>query len=133
MKPNGVNALLRVVKRLKTIITIVLLALWVPLTSHSLLEHWEVIHLSAAGADAHDNDHDTADGICRIESFDSPLAKCESVELPFSFAPPFCASLDSVETQDGFEIRINSSPPDLAVCWQFISRTALPARAPSLS
>ena len=66
---------LRDVKALKIVVTMLLLALWLPATSHALLEQVEWIH--TAHADAHDasdtdndNNHDVADGLCRVASTD---------------------------------------------------------------
>ncbi|MEO7298428.1 MAG: hypothetical protein ABI042_07615 [Verrucomicrobiota bacterium] len=115
------------------IAAVLMLALLVPLTSHSLLEHWEVIHQTAASGDAHDDHHDAADGTCRVESFDSPLSKFEQVQIPFAFIPFHCAFLENPKAQHSFDFRVNPSPPGLAVGWQFISRTALSPRAPSIS
>ena len=62
-------------KWFKTVVTMLLLALWLPATSHALLEqvgwvhtaHADTHHASDADAD-HDNDHDAADGLCRVAS-----------------------------------------------------------------
>src|SRR5262245_30358007 len=55
--------------RLKSIVTGLLLALWLPATSHSLLQQagWvHTEHADEADAPDTDNDHDAADGICCV-------------------------------------------------------------------
>jgi len=103
------------------------------MTSHELLEHWGVIHVQASNPiDKHDNDHDAADGLCRLPPGAFQLQKFFAAEVAF-MAPVAVMDLlgDSDYQQASFAL-VNPSPPDIPVGWQFSSRAALPARAPSL-
>src|SRR5215813_11227587 len=77
------------VKRFRISAALLLLAIWVPSTSHELLEHWGVIHTQASDSgDKHDDDHDAADGLCRlppgayqVQKFFGPEAAVVSLAL----------------------------------------------------
>ena len=129
--------------RLTTIFA--LLALWVPATSHTLLEQagWihheeaEHVHSHEGDADHHHhhppvNDHDAADGICRVESRVShaPL-RTEAVLWVVSYA--FWGILDSFNVEPGFSgpSPPGTAPPEVESSWRFSYRAAVPARAPS--
>jgi hypothetical protein len=129
------------VKWLKTIVTMVLLALWLPATSHAWLEQAGWIHTShaeahdASGADNDDN-HDAADGLCRIASTDVPVP---SPELTARLS--LASAAFSVTRAAWWEAALalpdgpdppGAAPPELSHTWQFSSRASLPARAPSL-
>ena len=59
LEPFGFMSICLVVKRFKKIAALLLLAFWVPISSHELLEHWGVIHTQAANPiEKHDDDHD---------------------------------------------------------------------------
>jgi hypothetical protein len=63
---------------LRTIAVLAVVALWLPASSHALLQHAGLIHTDAEhhhdDGESHDHapadakDHDAADGICRVES-----------------------------------------------------------------
>src|SRR5438046_6658090 len=67
---------LRAMNRLRFIIAPLLVAIWLPASSHALLEHWELIHqvhadneFASNGSHEHDTDnHDAADGLCLVPS-----------------------------------------------------------------
>lgn len=113
---------------------IALVALVVPVTSHSLLEDAGLIHDS--GSDASDHDHDAADGLCWIESVGFHLEKCfqavESAAAHFLFAALACFMVNLLPRQPKPD-NPGTGPPLLLQSWQFSSRAALPARAPSLA
>ena len=118
-----------------------LLALWLPATSHALLEQVEWIHTAhvdthdASDAD-HDNGHDAADGLCRVASTDVQVPPPEltgglllaSVDFSLTPAALFEASLALPNGPDP----PGAAPPELSHTWQFSSRASLPPRAPSL-
>jgi len=128
--------------RLRFIIAPLLVALWLPASSHALLEHWELIHQvhadhesSSNGSHEHDTDnHDGADGLGLVPSAKVPLPQPVFVAL----LPCFTV----LSLPDGHEgigqfahtgpSPPGTAPPQLSHCWQFSFRTALPARAPSL-
>ncbi|HEY0549259.1 MAG TPA: hypothetical protein VGF13_06620 [Verrucomicrobiae bacterium] len=116
-------------RNLKTIAALVMLALWMPATSHSLLESAGVIHQPHADADS-DHDHDAADGLVLLPS---------SVNAPVMSATLICVQPvmlvllpEPVETRLTDRICSGTSPP-LPNVWQFVHRAALPARAPSFT
>ena len=123
---------LSLVNRLKTILVLLMLALWMPATSHALLESAGVIHQAHDDADSDhsDNDHDAADGLVLLpSSVNAPVMGAALVcVLPvFSFLLP-----EPVETQLRDRINSGTSPP-LPNVWQFVHRAALPVRAPSFA
>ena len=117
-----------------------LVAIWLPASSHAFLETFGLIHGQHAdqGHDDHSNpdgphehdsaNHDAADGLCRPASF----------EVKFS-APPAVVStlLNALLAVEEMRRRPESPAlsslalPQLSKGWQFSFRTALPARAPS--
>jgi hypothetical protein len=124
------------VKRLKTIIALWMLAIWVPATSHALLESAGLIHQEQPASGAHDDhDHDAADGICAISSNATPLAKgafSTAVLYVIAFTA-LDAFFDSTVTHTLSVNGLGPSPPLLPPSWQFLFRTALPCRAPSFA
>jgi len=125
------------VKRIKVSVSVLLLGLWVPLTSHALLERLEWIH----HADGHSHSesggldgHDAADGFCRIESDECPLPMPDlqstsytgSLELTFAGAPgePLTFAAGLAPPHDELS--------ELIQIWRFVLRAALSPRAPSL-
>ncbi len=127
------------VRWLKTVVTMLLLAFWMPATSHALLEQAGWIHTAHEGTDDHsgtDNDHDAADGICHIASTNVQVPQPElhggpllaSASLSLALAVLFEASLALPNGPDPPGV----APPELSQTWQFSFRASLPPRAPSL-
>ena len=127
------------VKWFKTVVTMLLLAVWLPATSHALLEQAGWIHTAHAdedGAPDTDNDHDAADGFCRAASTDVQVPQPElsgeqllaSAGFSFTFAALFEAALALPNGPDP----PGSAPPELSRTWQFSFRASLPPRAPSM-
>ena len=128
--------------RLRAIVSLLVVALWLPASSHALLEHFELIHQVHAdhdqdsdGSHEHDADnHEAADGKCALSSTHV------SVPVPNTVATPFLLSALELEWNSEFQAPHHPSglappgtaPPQLSHGWQFSFRTALPARAPSL-
>ena len=122
--------------------SILLLVLWPAISAHPLLEHLGLIHTDhaehgsgATGSHEHDDDdHDAADGQCILTSGDVKVPVA-----PLGFTPFFSAPSDLVWTL-GLTADPDPSglappgigPPELTKRWQFLSRSALPVRAPSL-
>ena len=119
---------------MKAIIALFMLALWVPATSHALLESAGLIHQEQPASDAHD-EHDAADGICAINSNSTPLAKgaFSTAVLYVVALTSLNASVDSIVTHELAANGLGPSPPLLPSSWQFLYRTALPCRAPSIA
>ena len=127
-----------VVKRFKKIAALLLLAFWVPISSHELLEHWGVIHTQASNPiDKHDDDHDAADGLC-VNAASHVQAPQPGVHVSFAPIVQFELWLVASAVVDGSVLEATgpappgAAPPELPQTWHFVSRTALPARAPSL-
>jgi len=119
-------------KRLKTIAVLLMLALWVPATSHALLESAGVIHQSGAESDSDgDHDHEAADGVVLLPS----SVNAPTMSTTFVYVLPVIAFLlpESVEVALIDRIHSGTSPPLLPKSWQFIHRAALPVRAPSFA
>lgn len=87
---------MRRVNWFRTIFVLAVLAVWVPASSHALLEHAELIHNHEAehhhtDGESHDHgpvdarDHDAADGICRVELH---TAKAPSPVFAIAFLLP---------------------------------------------
>jgi len=110
-----------------------LLAFWVPISSHELLEQWGLIHTSAASpVEKHDSDHDAADGLCQLPGGAFQVQKFFAPELSVALSAALTELVgDAVREQASFAL-VNPSPPDIPIGWRFSSRAALPARAPCL-
>src|SRR2546422_5498715 len=118
------------VRDLKTVAVLLLLALWVPASSHALLEEAGLIHEQAGDSDAA-HDHDGADGLCLAASHTTIQAKAPVLAVA-EFLPLLTAA-DYAEP-DLFgtgAAKYNPSPPEISASWQIYSRAALPVRAPS--
>lgn len=117
-----------------------LVAVWLPESSHALLESLELIHQHHGQADSSSrggDNHEAADGNCRVESnhvqvpqpvLSGPLLPRESADYPL----PVAAFIEDLLTLPNGPAPPGAAPPELSHCWQFFFRTALPARAPSL-
>ena len=122
-----------IVNRVKTVAVLVWLALWVPATSHALLEQAGVIHTPDS---QHDDDHDAADGLCvnatthvAAPQFILAVSPAPLAEVEFWLAA--CAVIDGSVAEASGPAPPGVAPPELQQTWHFVSRTALPARAPS--
>ena len=126
-------------------VTMLLVALWLPASSHPLLEAAGLIHdhhddhdgdSDASGShEHHADDHEVADGNCLLTSTDV------SVTVPTPVTPPLPIGLPDGEPAQGPCGVCDSpghappglAPPELSHRWQFSSRAALPVRAPSVA
>lgn len=136
------SATLRRVKVLRSIVAVLLAAVWLPASSHAVLEHFGLIHqghaahhADSSGSHEHDTDnHEAADGKCALSSKCVSVPAAKAVATPLSFA--------TLASDWAFELHVAQhpsglappgvAPPQLSHRWQFSFRTALPARAPSL-
>jgi hypothetical protein len=128
-----------------------LVAVWLPASSHALLQSFGFIHQvhthddsadEAHDADSHDShehdadadNHAAADGLCLVSSGKVSPAKLVAVAaLPWLVA---ATVLSGAETPSSLQRHSGPSPPgvappELSHCWQFSFRAALPVRAPS--
>jgi len=130
------------VKILRSIVAVLLTAVWLPASSHVLLEHCELIHqvhadhdADSGGSHGHDADnHKAADGKCALASTHVSIPPPNLVAIPsllclLGFNSP--SELHGGRQPSGLAPP-GTAPPQLSHRWQFSFRTALPARAPSL-
>lgn len=145
-------------RRVKPIVVLLLVALWLPASSHALLEHAGLIHHEHEHAhqphsDHHHHDapphphpepdgqhehnganHAAADGVClrasaRVQMPTPDFAAVDAWLTAMLLALPDDDS--ATATRSGLSPP-GTAPPELPRLWQFSFRTALPVRAPSL-
>jgi len=142
------NSFIPIVQRLKSFVTVVLVAIWLPASSHAFLQHVGFIHQVHEHDEPSDADHDSdaehphehdadnhaaADGLCLTSSAKVQLEKPTIVALlPWLAA----ALLISAGISSPLEAYSGPSPPgvappELSHRWQFTFRAAPPVRAPS--
>jgi hypothetical protein len=121
--------------RIRSIVTLVMLALWLPVTLHCELERIPGLEFLRCAADTDQSDcRDT--GCCGVEKSQykvgqSRLAIPPPVFLPLSPAPLLNVA-DALTDRVSAGI-LTTAPPELPKCWQFVFRTASPPRAPSFA
>lgn len=128
-----------IVIRLKTIVALMLLVLWAPVTSHCLLERVPgLAFLACAEDDSGKGDcGNDADG---CESVESATYRTEDAQPLVSTFEIKVALLVAILAPDSLPLRgepllaTGTHPPaELSSSWQFSFRTALPPRAPSFA
>jgi hypothetical protein len=117
--------------------------MWPIATCHSLLETIELIHLDqhhahhhdSGGEDKdHDSDHDFADGNYFSRTTQDAVKGLDRVLLfQWLWLAAILPELSKVEMSLEGPAPPGVAPPDLIHCWNFVHRTALAARAPSIS
>jgi hypothetical protein len=126
------------VPKLKTLCAVLLALLWVPVTSHCLMEDAGLIHHDAC-CETHEAEashgHDAADGTCRVESSGYQLPKPHETlavpTLPDLLVGCFAMACDLPVSALTPPEPADSPPRLIAVTWQFSSRAAPSPRAPS--
>jgi hypothetical protein len=129
------------VQLLKKIMVLVLVACWLPASSHALLQsaglihhvHADHDHEDISGSHEHDSDnHELADGKCAFSathlSAPSPNMFATLLFSTFGVAQDF--QIQAVSIGSGLAPP-GAAPPEFPKCWQFVFRTASPPRAPS--
>jgi hypothetical protein len=123
------------VRRWFSICSLLLALLWAPATSHCLLEHAGWIHHSDCCAE-HDaasaHGHDAADGACHTSGNEAELAKRPDAapdRLTWSAVALLAAALEVPVVEP--RLARSEAVAGFSPRWQFVLRTALPARAPS--
>lgn len=125
---------------------LLLVAFWLPASSHALLEYAGVIHERHADHDDHDaessgshehdaGNHDAADGKYAPSSTLVRVSPPDTVASPLLFCGPglnWTSELHLDPLPSGLAPP-GSAPPVLRSGWQFLFRAALPARAPSFA
>ena len=131
--------------QLRAIVALLLVAFWLPASSHALLEYAGLIHerhadhddheAESSGSHEHDADnHDAADGKYAPSSTLVRVPLPDSIAMPMFFAPGLnWASELRIEPPPAGLAPPGTAPPQLSHGWQFSFRAALPVRAPSLA
>ncbi|MGI8965484.1 MAG: hypothetical protein ACR2H1_05265 [Limisphaerales bacterium] len=117
------------------IIALLMLALWLPVTGHCTLETIKGLEFLSCPSDTSSDSHCENDG---CQSIESATYKVQDNHADFAVAISFLGCFvfqtawtePSVETFSVSSLTLNS--PELPKTWQFILRTALSPRAPSL-
>ncbi len=130
-----------VVKMLWYIVGLTLLAAWLPATSHCLLGSVGAM-ADTCCEDAHGHEgepepaqsHDDCGTCSNIESGDYQLRARNHFTLAFQATLTWGLELSATPTTTpnaAWHIA-SRAPPDLAVRWQFLTRAAIPGRAPAI-
>ena len=127
-------------RRWRNILSILALALWLPATLHCALESIPGLEFLACASEHSSSERQSGDRCCAVER---TIYKNEQVRqtlrvpalLPLPPALPSAVEAE-LPADSRFGI-LTTAPPgtvplQLSQRWQFFSRTALPARAPSL-
>jgi len=131
-------SILTPVKSFRTLLTMLLVALWPLVTSHCDLEQlpgFEFLACTDEAAATH-AESDCATDTCA--SVESAFYKTEDAQLLVPTPPLIPSNLlttvlpSPVEPAVTSKVVFDSAPPELPQVWQFSFRTALPPRAPSL-
>jgi len=126
------------VRRFQSIVFVLAALLWLPVSAHCQLEAipgFEFLRCSVSTADTHQSAKDCSD-CCALEK---SQYKTEHFRLTIptpDFLPVFSAPELPVSTALPVEVSLGiltAAPPQWLKTWQFVSRTALPIRAPSLA
>jgi hypothetical protein len=113
---------------------LVFLVLWVPITAHCNLEKISGLEFLHCPGETPESSNCEADGCQTVESGAYRIPdNSETVALPiFCVAAYLMAEpVERVQPLLGPFRLPSSAPPDLSRSWQFVSRAALPVRAPS--
>ena len=130
----------KAVKVAQYIAALILLVAWLPATSHCLLGTAGVVPDTCCGEHGQENEPAPADrdddcGTCN--NVESGLYKISAQDNPdFSFQAVLAADLIQPEPLTISPIALqhlsSRAPPGLTGRWQFLTRTALPSRAPAV-
>lgn len=119
------------------VMAVFLALLWVPVSSHCMLENAELIHRDLCCqpdlGHEHSHGHDAADGNCQVESRQITVQKQDLSKESLLLALLKAVEFSSVETAPVSIIRSDGvAPPEFSPTWQFVSRAAVSPRAPSV-
>ena len=125
------------VRRLGKWLSVLAAVLWLPMTLHCQLESIPGLEFLACASEGHNPKGDCSDdGCCAVEKsqYKSEQARLMIPSpdlLPLPLAPVLdVANLFPLEASLGI---LTAAPPELHQTWHFVSRTALPVRAPSIA
>ena len=132
-------SILTLVKSLRILLTLLLVAIWPLVTSHCSLEQMSGLEFLACADEADSAPHQ--ENNCQTDScasVESGFYKTEDGHhvvppAPLSPSPLLTAiSLEAAQPAAVSRIVFDSAPPELLKVWQFSHRAAAPPRAPSL-
>jgi hypothetical protein len=124
------------VRQFRNILFALTAFLWLPASVHCQIESlpgFEFLHCEVGSAAAHNPGQDCND-CCSVEKLQYCSGEIRiAIPLPDLISLPFMPATDPVVVPPAVsDIRLSTTiPPDLPHRWQFLSRTALPVRAPS--
>jgi hypothetical protein len=128
------------VRRFQNIVFALAAFLWLPVSAHCQLEvitGFEFLDCPSEG-DCHENQSsDRSDaGCCPVEKSEYKSNRSSLTQLsPHCvgiYSPIELAAADTLHTEVGVGI-LTAAPPEFSKVWHFVSRRALPARAPSIA
>jgi hypothetical protein len=117
-------------QRLKQIVGLVLLVLWVPITTHCALEAVPGLEFLKCANDTPANNQCNDDACSQLET---ATYKVSDTHAEFQLHT-FIALLPLVVAEfpvDEQATAVIEAPPEISCSWQFSFRAALPPRAPS--
>jgi hypothetical protein len=126
------------VQSIKTLLVLLLALVWAPMTAHCNIESVPGFSFLTCETDVA---HETSPKHCGTECCvleSSPYRSDDSkpVSAPIAVAAILC-QLELIDLQQAAQhvpdLRLLTVPPELPKSWQFIARTALPVRAPSIA
>jgi hypothetical protein len=127
------------VKQFRSMAALLLLALWLPATSHCLMESAGLMPTALSCADecspGAPAGQDTEDLCASLESASYKAGDDDALTIVPSFLPALALVFVLPESFSGATtspLFPTVSPPALRVTWQFVQRAALPVRSPSL-
>ncbi len=128
-----------VVKVLRFIVGLTLLAAWLPATSHCLLGSVRAV-ADTCCEDGHESEPDPVQGnddcgtCSNVESGDYQLSAKDNLSFRFHSVLTWGLVLPRQPnvTLSAAQHLSGRAPPDLVVRWQFLTRTAIPGRAPAI-
>lgn len=137
LRGGRVECRVAALNRSKSMIAVLLLAVFALASSHPLLQGLDLIHQhsehhsdSSSSHSDSDRNHDAADGLCRVDSHRNELEQFSGAVLHCLVAVAVFLDRDAGFEEPKFANSI-APPPELVTTWQFSSRAALPVRAPS--
>jgi len=127
------------VRLAKTVLIVLLAFAWLPLSAHCKIEtipglKWLACQ-PAGSAQSSPSSH-CGTGCCSVESASYSAPANQSIHSDLNFVLLFVNVLAELTVDRPIELVVGPSsdpPPELLTTWQFVSRTALPARAPSIA
>ncbi|ODU23830.1 MAG: hypothetical protein ABS95_03075 [Verrucomicrobia bacterium SCN 57-15] len=127
------------VQSLKTLFVLLLALAWVPMTAHCSIElnpGFGFLECATDASKGESKNHCGDTGCCTFENGAYKTETSKPTCPPVAFVALFY-QLVLLEHQNSLRLEptllVLAIPPELPQSWQFISRTALPVRAPSIA